>query len=236
MPHVIEASDAAPGDVVTAGEVVYVYELPVRLWHWVTALAITVLMVTGYLIGSPPPSVSGEAYQHFLMGDIRFAHFAAGQVLAVAFLFRAFWACVGNAHSRQSFIVPVWRLRWWKEVVHVMLWYSFLTSRPHRYVGHNPLAQVAMFIVMVPLSLFMLCTGFALYSEDKGMGSWQAKAFGWVFSIWPNSQAVHTWHHLGLWAMMVFILVHTYLVIREDIVSRQSIISAMISGHRTFRE
>jgi len=29
---------------------VYVYQTPVRIWHWVNALAITVLAITGYLI------------------------------------------------------------------------------------------------------------------------------------------------------------------------------------------
>ena len=40
---------------------VYVYEAPVRIWHWVNALAITVLAVTGYFIGSPLPTMPGEA-------------------------------------------------------------------------------------------------------------------------------------------------------------------------------
>ena len=31
----------------------YVYEAPVRLWHWINAACILVLAVTGYLIGSP---------------------------------------------------------------------------------------------------------------------------------------------------------------------------------------
>ncbi len=35
---------------------VYVYEAPVRLWHWTNALCILVLIVTGYLIGSPLPA------------------------------------------------------------------------------------------------------------------------------------------------------------------------------------
>ena len=30
-------------------EAVYVYEAPIRLWHWINALAILVLAVTGYL-------------------------------------------------------------------------------------------------------------------------------------------------------------------------------------------
>jgi len=51
-------------------EMFYIYEAPVRIWHWVTALAITVLAITGYLIGSPLPSVPGEASEHFMMGNI----------------------------------------------------------------------------------------------------------------------------------------------------------------------
>lgn len=31
----------------------YIYEAPVRLWHWITALSIVVLAVTGYFIGHP---------------------------------------------------------------------------------------------------------------------------------------------------------------------------------------
>lgn len=33
---------------------VYVWELPVRIFHWVNATAIVVLCVTGYIIGNPP--------------------------------------------------------------------------------------------------------------------------------------------------------------------------------------
>ena len=44
---------------------VYVYEAPLRLWHWVNAACIVVLVITGYLIGQPPPSIGGEASSHF---------------------------------------------------------------------------------------------------------------------------------------------------------------------------
>src|SRR5512146_2969515 len=74
---------------------VYVYEAPVRAWHWINALAIVVLAITGYFIGTPLHSTPGEASDHYLMGYIRFAHFAAGMVLAVALLGRAYWAFVG---------------------------------------------------------------------------------------------------------------------------------------------
>ena len=48
-------------------EPVYVYEAPVRLWHWVTMVTIFVLGVTGYLIGSPPPAIGGEPYDTLLL-------------------------------------------------------------------------------------------------------------------------------------------------------------------------
>jgi len=75
------SADADPA--ARAGQTVPVYEGPLRLWHWVNALAIATLAVTGYLIGSPLPTQPGEASANFLMGYIRFAHFTAGYVLAV---------------------------------------------------------------------------------------------------------------------------------------------------------
>nr|WP_245391524.1 cytochrome b/b6 domain-containing protein [Thioflexithrix psekupsensis] len=91
-------------------QAVYVYEAPLRLWHWVNALAIVVLAVTGYLIAHPLPSVPGEASEQFLMGYIRFAHFAAGYIFAIGFLGRIYWAIVGNSHARQLFYFAI--LEW----------------------------------------------------------------------------------------------------------------------------
>jgi len=34
-------------------ERVYVWELPVRFYHWVNALCVVVLIATGYMIGNP---------------------------------------------------------------------------------------------------------------------------------------------------------------------------------------
>ena len=83
----------------------------------------------------------------------------------------------------------------------------------------------------------MIVTGFALYGEGTGMGSWQYTMFSsWVIPLFGQSQDVHTWHHLGLWVIVSFVIVHIYAAVREDIMSRQSIVSTMISGHRTFKD
>lgn len=67
---------------------VYVFEVPVRVWHWIHALAITVLAISGYFIANPLPSVSGEASDSFLMGNIRLIHFSAAMVFAVGLFVR----------------------------------------------------------------------------------------------------------------------------------------------------
>jgi Ni/Fe-hydrogenase 1 B-type cytochrome subunit len=215
---------------------VYVYEAPVRIWHWVNALCILVLALSGYFIGTPLPSQPGEASANFLMGYIRFTHFAAGQVLAVFLLLRIYWAFVGNAHARQIFYVPFWRGSFWSEWLHEVKWYAFLTAKPKKYVGHNPLAQFTMFLMLTLPLIFMVITGFALYSEGAGRDSWEFALFGWVFTLLPNSQDVHTIHHLGMWVIIIFVMVHIYVAVREDIMSRQSIISSMISGERLFKD
>jgi len=215
---------------------VYVYEAPVRVWHWINVLAITVLCVTGYFIGVPLPTMPGEASAHFLMGYIRFTHFAAGYIMAVGLLGRAYWALVGNHHARELFWVPLFQKAYWREVFKMALWYLFIVPKPNQYVGHNPLARLAMFAGYLMLSVFMIVSGFALYSEGAGAGSWQDVLFGWVIPLFGQSQDVHTWHRMGMWAMVMFITLHVYAAIREDIMGRQSIVSTMISGSRTFKD
>jgi len=215
---------------------IYVYEAPVRLWHWVQALAIVVLTVTGFLIAYPPPSVGGEASDSFLFGYIRFAHFTAGYVLAVATVLRIYWAFVGNDYARQLFLVPVWSRQYWREMWHEIRWYAFLEKKPLKYGGHNPLAQFMMAYVFMVATFFMIASGFAMYGEGTGEGSWASIAFGWVIPLLGQSQDVHTWHHVGMWVILTFVMVHLYAAIREDITSRQSIMSTMVSGYRTFKD
>jgi Ni/Fe-hydrogenase 1 B-type cytochrome subunit len=109
---------------------------------------------------------------------------------------------VGNAYARQIFTLPPWNPKWVWGVFYELRWNLFLVKRPRKYVGHNPLAHFRMFFFMRSLAS-MVVTGFALFSEGAGVGSWQ-KPFGGVFAIWPKSGNVHTLHHLGMWGPLPF--------------------------------
>jgi Ni/Fe-hydrogenase 1 B-type cytochrome subunit len=93
-------------------------------------------------------------------------------------------------------------------------------------------------MVTIFLSLLgcMICSGFALYSEGAGYDSWQHAVFGWIIPMVGGSERLHTLHHLGMWGLVSFVMIHIYSVLREDIMSSQDMVSTMINGHRAFKE
>jgi Ni/Fe-hydrogenase 1 B-type cytochrome subunit len=218
---------------------VYVWQVPVRIWHWVMATCMVVLAITGYLIGSPPPSVGGEASNSFLFGYIRFTHFSAALIFVVAFVLRLLWVVIGNRFAREIFSVPLKMLsgRWWAGLVDQTKYYLFIKREAQPWQGHNPLAMAAMFFMYVLGALFMILTGLALYGEGLGRESWIFQAFSsWVLPLLGYSQNVHTLHHLGMWYLIVFVIAHVYMVVREDIFSEVTVISTMINGWRVAKK
>ncbi len=218
---------------------VYVWEAPVRIWHWVMALSMVALCVTGYLIGSPLASVGGEASDRYLFGYIRFVHFAAGYLFAVMFLMRVIWAFLGNRFAREIFTMPVQMLSrpFWSALGEQGKYYLFMRRESVPYQGHNPLAMTAMFFMYVLGTVFIIVTGFALYGEGTGMGSWSYTLFSsWALPLLGYSQNVHTLHHLAMWYLIIFAIVHMYMAVREDIFTDETVVSTMINGWRVAKK
>ncbi len=214
----------------------YVFEAPVRLWHWVHTFSFLTLAVTGYLIAHPLPSPIGEPSSHFLMGNIRMIHFISAYVMAVGFAVRIYWAFVGNKHSREIFMLPIWRGRWWRGLLHEVKFYLFLVPREDKRLGHNPLAQTAMFFFNTLMTFFMIITGFALYGQGLGQGSWADRMFGWIIPMLGDGEGTRNWHQFGMWLMLMFIIVHIYMAVRADMVGKRSSVSVIIGGWRMFRD
>ncbi|HEY5647534.1 MAG TPA: cytochrome b/b6 domain-containing protein, partial [Pseudomonadales bacterium] len=79
---------------------VYVWDLPVRLTHWLLAISITVLAITGFYIGHPFITAPDPAGQEFVMGTILAIHFFAAIVFSLSELARIVWMFVGNKYAR----------------------------------------------------------------------------------------------------------------------------------------
>jgi Ni/Fe-hydrogenase 1 B-type cytochrome subunit len=76
----------------------------------------------------------------------------------------------------------------------------------------------------------------ALHAEGGQEGSLARTLFGWVHSLIWTSARLHRRHHLGMRWIVIFMIAHIYVAICEDIMSRPSIVSTMISGTRTFKD
>ena len=50
------------------------------------------------------------------------------------------------------------------------------------------------------------------------------------------SQNVHTLHHLAMWWLIIFAIVHMYMAVREDIFTGETVVSTMVNGWRVEKE
>ncbi|WP_042355361.1 Ni/Fe-hydrogenase, b-type cytochrome subunit [Bacillus rubiinfantis] len=210
---------------------VYVWELPVRIFHWLNALAIVVLMVTGIYIGKPFASagIPEEAYYSNLMGWMRYVHFFAAFIFTANLLFRLIWSIWGNKFSRSN----PFRLIFWKEVFETIKFYLFLKNKKPHYIGHNPLAQLSYWIFIFFGSWVIMLTGFYMYFEPQPQSVW-AKLFMWVPKVFGgDSYTIRSWHHLVAWAFMLFTIIHIYMAFRDDYLERNGSISSMLTGYKT---
>ncbi|HYL99980.1 MAG TPA: Ni/Fe-hydrogenase, b-type cytochrome subunit, partial [Blastocatellia bacterium] len=213
---------------------VYVWEFPVRLYHWVNAFCLVALCVTGYIIGKPTAIFhSQEAYQQYWWGTVRFVHFASAYIYFFNGLGRLYWAFVGNRYARwQDYVPYTWsRIKKIFEVLTVDIWQVRLKgSIP---IGHNMLAGTSYFASMF-VFFFQAVSGFALYSSMSS--SFFPRLFNWIVPLMGGEMAVRQWHHLFMWFFITFTIFHMYLVFYHDWVEARGTTSSIIDGWKFVHE
>lgn len=230
---VVERPAARGGGGVAQGHAherwVYLWEWPIRSMHWLAVAAIVTLAVTGLYIGKPfffP--AARDTGPHFMMGWMRFLHFAAAGVLVATAIVRLYWLFIGNRYARWRALFPLTPRRL-RDVGGVVKYYLMVGEEPH-YLGHNPLQQLA-YTAIYGLAGIMVLTGFALYGQANP-GGFFAGAFGWVVSLCGGLQAVRVVHYVLTWVFVIFVPVHVYLALRVRWVERSGGVTSMISGGR----
>ncbi len=213
---------------------VFVWELPVRVYHWINALAITTLCVTGYMIGKPPAMMfSGEAWERYLFGWIRYIHFVAAYVFVFNFAFRIYWGFVGNKYAGWKNFIPT-NKRFFQQMWEVLKIDIFQTKPgDHMSVGHNELAGFIYFFTFLAF-LAQVITGFALYEPMSD--SWFAGLFSWVVPLFGADSYVRNIHHILMWFFILFTIIHVYLVFYHDYVEGRGEISSMGGGWKFIEE
>lgn len=210
-------------------ERIYVWEWPVRLFHWLIAGTIVVLAVTGIYIGNPFLSVGGEATRHFVMGTMKSIHFVAGLVFTLSVLCRILWMFAGNPYARWREFVPVSADRW-KGIWKTAAFYSFIKREAPVYVGHNPLAG-GIYVAVYGLCLLLIVTGLALASAGAHVDSLLA-GFQFLIPLCGGLQLARFFHHIAMWLVIGFTAHHVWSAFLIGSVEKSSLIDSIFSGYK----
>jgi Ni/Fe-hydrogenase b-type cytochrome subunit len=212
----------------------YIWRFPLRLTHWISGLAILVLIVTGFYVGRPFATASGEAPGYAPMSWMRGLHlWAAGALVAMAIL-RVYWLFFGNKYERWRALLPSSRRALRNTLKMVWAYVRIRPEQAPQYLGHNPL-QAISYTLFYAISIAAIATGFALYGVTNP-GGFFYRVFGWLSPLLGGWQMVRLVHHLLLWAFVIFIPLHVYLVIRAAVFDQDGTISSIFTGARYVRE
>lgn len=207
---------------------VYVWEIPVRIFHWVNAFSIVVLSITGYVIGNPPALMSSqEAYHGYWFGTVRFVHFAAGYIFTFNLIYRIFWSFVGNRHANILNWIPTSKEQIDELICVIKLDILQMVCKPIESIGHNAMAGL-VYVFLFLASFFQIITGFGLFEPMSTW--WLASAFGWVVPLFGADATVRFWHHAFMWFFILFAIVHVYLVCYHDYVEGRGVLSSIVGG------
>jgi Ni/Fe-hydrogenase b-type cytochrome subunit len=211
-------------------EWVYLWERPLRFMHWLAAVCIVLLAITGLYIGKPYFVAAGDPGSAYIMGWVRFVHFVAAAVLVMTAIVRVYWLFMGNRFERIGALFPV-RRRDLANLFRMVKFYLMIEpEKAPKYLGHNPLQQFAYTGIYL-VGLVMVLTGFAMYGQADP-GGFMYTMFNWVNALLGGQPIVRFLHHVLTWVFLIFIPIHVYLALRADALERTGTISSIVSGGR----
>lgn len=204
-----------------------------RWTHWLRAIAIVVLTVTGFYLTYVfiVPEASDEPIL-FLNAKFRMWHEIAGFLLVAITLYKTylFFADRISSKERISFMDFVSPKIWIQQIKY----YLFMGEHPHLRGVYNPLQFVAY--VGLYAMLFVICiTGLILYMhmyQGGGLGLFLYNYLRPLEAMMGGLAMVREIHHIVMWGILIFLPIHVYMAIFNSIMGKEGSIDAIISGYK----
>ncbi|HUJ58662.1 MAG TPA: Ni/Fe-hydrogenase, b-type cytochrome subunit [Kofleriaceae bacterium] len=205
----------------------YVWDRLVRATHWVIALSIAVLAVTGFYLGHPFLSTPGEARAHFTTGWAKVFHFYAAIAFSLAVGARLVWMVRGPRHSGWRNFMPVSRRRW-RDLGKTLQFYLLIRRTPPTTIGHNPLAGLS-YLAVFGMYLVMIATGLALYAVSSHS---YMHHFAFLVRAFHGVQWTRWIHHLTMWGIIAFAVAHTFFAMLTSRNEKNGELDSIFSGYK----
>jgi cytochrome b len=182
-----------------------VWDLGVRLFHWLLVLCVALAAGTGF----------------FGLPDGFTVHLVAGTSIAGLVLFRFVWGLTGPTYARfSSFIFSPQTL---------IAEARALRRGPHRrYLGHNPLGGAMVFALGLVLIAIVMTGTVAL----GGVIKQGPLAF---LITYDTGRAVREVHQVFAFALMGLVALHLVGVVYESLIGKEQLVLAMVNGDKPSR-
>lgn len=206
----------------------FVYSWSNRILHWIRALVITGLIITGFYLAHPFLSPEGST-DKLLYGNWAMWHFILGFVLISSGLLRIYLFFFGKDSSGElRSLKDVFSLRSWKNALKSYFFFGEL-----RKIGlYGPLQFITYFVITI-LVIVASVTGLILYVHvyHQGLGGVLYDSMRIVESWFGGLATVRYIHHITMWGYLIFIPIHIYMVIWSAIRFKHAAIDVMFTGY-----
>lgn len=191
------------------GERYLKHDLAERLLHWVMAVTVIMLILTGLYIRFP------GILPFDGMNSARSIHFISMYVLVfttIAHIYHTF-----KLEFKNEIFCP----SDFKGLIEIIKYYTFLSDELPRFEKYNAIQKLSYHGVWI-LIIIQAVTGFAMYWPDKLM---------WLTSNLGGVMALRILHNFVSYVFICFIMVHVYMVFLAGVKT----VTAMITGYH-YRE
>ena len=201
-----------------------------RWQHWIRAISIVVLTVTGFYIAVPfiaaEPNPEPTSFMYALF---RSWHIIFGFVMTFAVLFKVYLFLFGKKNDIERKAI--------KDLFNPVIWvkqigyYLFISKHPKLSGAYNPIqfAAYAGFYVMMAL---LIVTGFILYVHvyHEGLGGMLYDPMMALEVKMGGLAMVREIHHITMWGVILFVLGHVYMAIFNAVYGKEGAMDAIFSG------
>ncbi len=210
-----------------ADRFVYVWEVPVRLTHWVNFFCIIILSVTGYYIHNPFIHAHDIINTPYVMGTIRYIHYLTGVVFSVSVLLRIWWMIVGNKYANLMYFFKIFTPSGMSKFFDYLKYYMFIGKKTPHVLGHNPVALMA-YVVLFCLFIYQIVSGLTLWGLADPNGQLYASTL-WLRNI-MHIQWIRFFHYLVMFLIFGFVINHLYSAVLMDFKTQSGEISSIFTG------
>lgn len=232
----------------------FVWDRPVRLFHWINVICIIGLISVGLFI------LYGKSFGVSSEGKIllKTVHVYFGYVFAINLLLRLIWFFIGNTFARLRSISL-----FQKGFLASLSTYikGLKAGKAPAYAGHNPASRLMVNLLFL-LLIIQAVTGLVLAGTDLYYPPFGNQIIEWVKApTTPGGQAVEikpgsklgidekaykemrdfrkpfiTTHKYTFYTLIVAIVLHITGVVVTEVREKNGIISAMFNGRKVFKE